>query len=417
MGKNKARRVIGHPRSGIAFVAAGALIALAACSSGTTSTPAAPAESSAAPAASSSAAPAASTAPAEAGSSFEQISQFLLSETGSYSSPPTTAPAPQAGKNLWLISCGQAYTSCSIPIGAAEEAAQSIGWATKIFDDQGDPTTVTTGIRQAIADKADAIFMYYIDCVYAAEALSEAREAGIKVAAAESADCSDLDPAAESLFDYSVTYSGGLDGPVSGGQSPYAEQIGLWGQAQGNLGVVKAGGKVNALVFTDNYGFGGKRAAEGMNEVLGSCDGCTSQVIEFPYEDLANGNLATTVSQALLKNPEANVVAAAYDAIVVYGLAQAAAEVGRELIVIGGEGSAEGMDLVRAGQITLGAGLPLGWEGYAAVDALNRILQGEEPAPTGMGLQLFDAESNVPASGGYVPPFDYKAIYQQAWGV
>jgi ribose transport system substrate-binding protein len=154
-----------------------------------------------------------------------------------------------------------------------------------------------------------------------------------------------------------------------------------------------------------------------MNEVLGSCDGCTSQVIEFPYEDLANGNLATTVSQALLKNPEANVVAAAYDAIAVYGLAQAAAEVGRELIVIGGEGSAEGMDLVRAGQITLGAGLPLGWEGYAAVDALNRILQGEAPAPTGMGLQLFEAESYVPASGGYVPPFDYKAIYQQAWGV
>lgn len=420
MGKNSARPAGLHSRIGVTSVAAGALLVLAACGSGGTATEAssAPAESSAAPAASSSApAPSASAAASEAGTSFEQISQFLLSETGSYSSPPTTAPAPEAGKNLWLISCGQAYTSCSIPIGAAEEAAQSIGWSTKIFDDQGDPTTVTTGIRQAIADKADAIFMYYIDCVYAAEALSEAREAGIKVAAAESADCSDLDPNAESLFDYSVTYSGGLDGPVPGGESPYSEQIRLWGQAQGNLGVVKAGGTVNALVFTDNYGFGGKRAAEGMNEVLASCEGCTSQIIEFPYEDLANGNLATTVSQALLKNPEANVVAAAYDAIAVYGLAQAAADAGRELVVIGGEGSAEGMDLVRAGQITLGAGLPLGWEGYAAVDALNRILQGEAPVPTGMGLQLFDADNNVPASGAYAPPFDYKALYKQAWGV
>jgi len=410
---------MGRARGGLAALAVGALVALAACSSGgdaTEATPSAPAASSA-PAPSATAAPASSAAASEALSPFEAISQFLLTETGSYSSPPTTAPTPEAGKNLWLISCGQAYTSCSIPIGAAEEAAQSIGWETTIFDDQGDPTTVTAGVRQAIAAKADAIFLYYIDCVYAAEALSEARAAGIKVAAAESADCSDLDPNAESLFDYSVTYSGGLDGPIPGGQSPYAEQIALWGQAQGNLGVVKAGGSVNALVFTDNYGFGGKRAAEGMNEVLASCDGCTSQIIEFPYEDLANGNLATTVSQALLKNPEANVVAAAYDAIAVYGLAQAAADSGRELIVIGGEGSAEGMDLVRAGQITLGAGLPLGWEGYAAVDALNRLLQGEEPVPTGMGLQLFDADNNVPASGGYVPPFDYKAIYQQAWGV
>lgn len=416
MGNHTARLAGRSSRVGIAAIAAGAMIALAACgsSSNTTEATSAPAEPSAP---SSTAAAEPSAAPSEEASSFEQISQFLLSETGSYSSPPTTAPAPEAGKNLWLISCGQAFTSCSIPIGAAEEAAQSIGWTTKIFDDQGDPTTVTTGIRQAIADKADAIFMYYIDCVYAAEALSEARDAGIKVAAAESADCSDLDPNAEALFDYSVTYSGGLDGPVPGGQSPYAEQIGLWGQAQGNLAVAKAGGMVNALVFTDNYGFGGKRAAEGMNEVLASCEGCSSQIIEFPYEDLANGNLATTVSQALLKNPEANVVAAAYDAIAVYGLAQAAADSGRDLIVIGGEGSAEGMDLVRAGQITLGAGLPLGWEGYAAVDALNRILQGEEPVPTGMGLQLFDADNNVPASGGYVPPFDYKAIYQQAWGV
>lgn len=416
MGNHTARLAGRSSRVGIAAIAAGAMIALAACGSpsDTTVSTSAPAEPSA-PA--STAAAESSAVPSEESSSFEQISQFLLSETGSYSSPPTTAPAPEAGKNLWLISCGQAFTSCSIPIGAAEEAAQSIGWTTKVFDDQGDPTTVTTGIRQAIADKADAIFMYYIDCVYAAEALSEAREAGIKVAAAESADCSDLDPNAEALFDYSVTYSGGLDGPIPGGQSPYAEQIGLWGQAQGNLAVAKAGGMVNALVFTDNYGFGGKRAAEGMNEVLASCEGCSSQIIEFPYEDLANGNLATTVSQALLKNPEANVVAAAYDAIAVYGLAQAAADSGRDLIVIGGEGSAEGMDLVRAGQITLGAGLPLGWEGYAAVDALNRILQGEEPEPTGMGLQLFDADNNVPASGGYVPPFDYKAIYQEAWGV
>lgn len=420
MGKNSAWFGIRSARLGIAVVTVGAMTLLSACSSGSTATETSGAATASAAASSSAAStPTASGASsgAASGSSYQQISDFLLSATGSYSSPPTTAPAPQAGKKLWLISCGQAYTSCSLPIGAAEEAAQSIGWTTKVFDDQGDPTTVTTGIRQAIADKADAIFMYYIDCAYAAEALGEARKAGIKVAAAESADCSDLDPNAESLFDYAVTYSGGLDGPVEGGQSPYAEQIGLWGQAQGNLAVVKADEKVNALVFTDNYGFGGKRAAEGMNQVLSSCEGCTSQIIEFPYEDLANGNLATTVKQALLKNPDVNVVAAAYDAIAVYGLAQAAADAGRPLIVIGGEGSAEGMDLVRAGQITLGAGLPLGWEGYAAVDALNRLLQGEEPVPTGMGLQLFDADHNVPASGGYAPPFDYKSVYKKAWGV
>lgn len=391
-------------RAGAAALAASSLLLIAACGSGGSTSP-----TSTAPTGSGSA------SPTDAADRAQQVSEFLLTKTGSYTSPPTTAPKPQAGKKLWLISCGQAFTSCSIPIGAAEEAAKSIGWQTKIFDDQGDPTTAGTGIQQAIADKADAIFMYYIDCAYAKTALEQARAAGVKVAAAESVDC-DAD-GGQALFDYSVTYSGGLDGPVPNGEASYAENIGAWGEAQGYLAVTKAQNKVNALVFTDNFGFGGKAAAEGMNKALSSCDGCKSKVVEFPYEDLGNGNLQTLVSQELVKNPNANVVAAAYDAIAVYGLAQAAQASGRELIVIGGEGSAAGMDLVRSGQITLGAGLPLGWEAYAAVDALNRILQGQKPVPTGMGLQLFDKDNNVPASGAYEAPFDYVSIYKQAWGV
>lgn len=409
MGKGKVRRSRRGVVAGVGVMATATLLVLTACGSSTSTSGESSAAASTQPAAS-------AEASGTAGNEYEQVSEFLLSATGSYESPPTTAPAPQAGKKMWLISCGQAYTSCSIPIGEAETAAKSIGWDTKIFDDQGDPTTAITGIRQAIADKADAIFLYYIDCAYVAQGLEEAREAGVKVAAAESVDCGEADPNATNLFDYVVTYSGGLDGPVEGGQASYLETITAWGEAQGALAVTKVSGQSNALIFTDNYGIGGKMAAEGMNKALGSCDGCTSQIIEFPYEALANGELTSIVKQALLKNPEANVVAAAYDAIAVYGLAQAAADSKRDLVVIGGEGSAAGMDLVRAGQITLGAGLPLGWEGYAAVDALNRMLQGQEPVPTGMGIQLFDKDHNVPATGAYAAPFDYAAIYAKAWG-
>ncbi len=409
MGKGKFRRSRRGVIAGAGVMATATLLVLTACGSSTSSNGGSSTAAATVPAAS---APASDAAVND----YQQVSEFLLSDTGSYESPPTTAPAPQPGKKMWLISCGQAYTSCSIPIGEAETAAKSIGWDTKIFDDQGDPTTAITGIRQAIADKADSIFLYYIDCSYVAKGLEEARAAGVKVAAAESVDCGEADPNAANLFDYVVTYSGGLSGPVEGGQASYLETISAWGEAQGDLAVTKVDGKANALVFTDNYGIGGKQAAEGMNKALSSCDGCSSQVIEFPYEALANGELTSIVKQALLKNPEVNVVAAAYDAIAVYGLAQAAADAKRDIVVIGGEGSSAGMDLVRAGQITLGAGLPLGWEGYAAVDALNRLLQGQEPVPTGMGLQLFDKDHNVPATGAYAAPFDYAAIYAKAWG-
>lgn len=398
-----------------AVVVAATLSACGSGGSGTTSS--SPAASS--PSASESAtgtSPSPSQSGTSALASYQKVADTLLTATGTFTAPPTTAPKPQPGKKLWLISCGQAYTSCSIPMGKAEEAAKSIGWETKLFDTQGDPSTGNTGIRQAIADKADAIFLYYLDCAYVKAGLEDAKKAGIKIAAAESFDCGEADPAAKNLFDYSVTYSGGLDGPIPGGQAPYAVSVEQYGQAQGNLAVVKAEGKVNALVFTDNYGVGGKLAAEGMSKVLGSCPGCTSKVVEFPYEDLGNGKLQATIAQQLLKNPDVNVVAAAYDAIASYGLAEAASQAGRPIVVIGGEGSAEGMDLLRAGKITLGCGTALGWEAYAGIDGLNRILQGEQPVPTGMGLQLFDKDHNVPPTGAYAPPFDYEALYKKAWG-
>lgn len=58
-----------------------------------------------------------------------------------------------------------------------------------------------------------------------------------------------------------------------------------------------------------------------------------------------------------------------------------------------------------------------GWEGYAGIDAINRLLNDEEPVSSGIGQQLFDADHNTPEDGPYVPPFDYEAAYLEAWGV
>jgi ribose transport system substrate-binding protein len=352
----------------------------------------------------------------ELGAKQRAIVDQLLTKTGTYGQPPSTSPPAKAGVNMWLISCGQAYTSCSIPIGQAAQASKTLGWKTTIFDDKNDPTNAGDGIRQAVADGARAIYLYYIDCTYVKSALEEARAAGVLIVASESAGCNDVDPNAKSGFDYVTTYSGGLEGPsTTGEQINFPQFTREFGEAQGLYAITKVRGPVKALVFTDTSGFSGLSSAKGMNEALGSCDGCSSRVVEFPYSELSDGSLQQRVAQELLNNPGINVVAASYDAIAVYGLAEGAATSGRDIVVIEGEGSEAGLDLLRAGKTTLGAGIPLGWEAYAAMDAANRLLQGQKPAPSGIGLQLFAKGVNVPEKGAYQPPVDYVSLYAKAW--
>jgi ribose transport system substrate-binding protein len=60
---------------------------------------------------------------------------------------------------------------------------------------------------------------------------------------------------------------------------------------------------------------------------------------------------------------------------------------------------------------------PSDWTGWAAVDTLNNLFQGKAPAFSGLGWQLVDPAHNLPASGPWVSPIDFKAIYKKAWGV
>jgi hypothetical protein len=48
---------------------------------------------------------------------------------------------------------------------------------------------------------------------------------------------------------------------------------------------------------------------------------------------------------------------------------------------------------------------------------MNSLFQHKTPAYSGLGWQLVDGTHNLPASGAWVPPVDFKAIYAKAWGV
>ena len=78
-----------------------------------------------------------------------------------------------------------------------------------------------------------------------------------------------------------------------------------------------------------------------------------------------------------------------------------------------------GIDAVRDGTLTaITNARSVEWEGYAAIDTLNRFFNGKPPVPEGVGMALITKDHNLPASGDeYKASINFKAAYMKAWGI
>ncbi|MBS1871499.1 MAG: substrate-binding domain-containing protein [Actinobacteria bacterium] len=323
---------------------------------------------------------------------------------GTYEAPPP-APRPQPGKKLLLLSCGQSLPTCAQAMSGAQEAAKAMGWSTTIFDTKGDPNQASAGIRQALVSKVDGVFVYFTDCRLMKQALQEARDAKLPVVAAESLDC-DFGGSGQPLFAGTVRYVEGS----------YADWIAAYGKAQAQYVIAKTGGKAKMLDFMEDDLLGAAIQQRAQQAAFRACGGCGLYPVKYTIGDLSTG-IQQKAQQALLQHPDADSLVVQYDAVLLAGVSSAAASAGRSLVVMAAEGDTATMDLVRSGKVTAGVGIPIEWEGYAGVDALNRLMHGEQPASSGIGIQVYDRDHNTPASGPYRPPIDFRAAYRKAWGL
>lgn len=318
-----------------------------------------------------------------------------------YENPPSGGPAGQADKNVWVLSCSEATTNCSVAAGAAMEAGEALGWDMTLYDVKFDPARGVQGVRQAIADKADGIVTYLSDCAPFKQALSEAREASVKTSTAESLDCP------TPLYDAIVSYS----------QGPFTEWLAQWGEAQATATIAATDGKAKVLVPYATDVPTSKLYYEGVKAGLDRCSDCETYPVEITTADFGAG-VQQKVGQELVKRPDANAIVLAADALLSGGVDGALRSSGRaeDIALILGEGDPAVMSALRGGKIEgTGIGIPEDWEGYSSIDNLNRLFGGQEPANSGIGLQAFDADHNVPPEGGYMAPIDFRQAYKDAW--
>lgn len=326
---------------------------------------------------------------------------------------PDTASRPAVkGKKIVVISAGDEGESASVPVHAVMAAAQAIGWGVTEYDEHLDPTRGPALMRQAIAAGADGIVVDANDCPLIKAPLQEARAKNIVVVPIYAYDCDDpLFNGGQALF----------NGVVQFGQAGTPDELALeYGAHQADAVIVATKGHARVVLFNDVEFTVLHYTGEGFKRELAKCSDCkVVDEVEFKAAELGPA-LQQKAATALLQHPEANAVKIPYTAASLLGIAGAVTQSGKasQLYVMGGEGFADELDLIRNKKGVNAVNIISSeWVGWASVDTMNSLFQGQQPKNSGIGWTLADPSRNMPASGPFVPKVDFKAAYKKAWGV
>jgi ribose transport system substrate-binding protein len=282
-----------------------------------------------------------------------------------------------------------------------------------LYDSKLDVANFSLGIRQAIVAKADGIILQSIDCPLVKPALTEARDAEVKIVAYYALDCDDPSVNGQPLYDGSVNFGSQV--------GTYADLTRAWGAAKADWVIARTKGRAKVISFKQDEVLVVKYIREGFEHELARCKTCEIvETVDFTRADLGP-KLQQKAQRALAQHPEANAVHVPYDSAMLLGISAALLESGRndQIDVIAGEGFPTNIQLIRdnKGEDAANA-FPARWTGYAAIDSLNSVFNGTPPQDSGIGYRLIDREHNLPLPGqGYESAVDYQSAYKRAWGI
>ena len=331
---------------------------------------------------------------------------------GTWTAPPTEASPGVPGKNIMLISCGEANDNCTDMGSGVKAAAKILGWNVKLCDGKLDPTAAQACFRQAVSQKVDGIVNLAWDCPIVKAPLQQAVDAGIKVIGVHAFDCGEINAGEKNLFNVPFNY-GDL-----GKDQPSAWRA--WGGAMG-VAALKAA-KGGAIIYPDDTAeFASfKFMKEGWDAKVKELSPET-KVVPLPWTVSEVGpKLEAKVQAAILKNPDVTVVSAAVNPAL--GFLNGVKQSGKagKIAVVEGHGSVTEGDWVRNGEMATLIGWPNDWWGYGALDALNSSFAGKPQGVIGIGFAIIDKEHNLYPSGqsfqGQGSGLDLAAAYSKRWG-
>ena len=356
------------------------------------------------------------TTAANAGGDYLATAQAKVATDyrGTNRAPDPTPRKGATGKKIVVISAGQSGISSAVPSNAAVEAAKALGWDVTLYDEKLDPSNGPGLMRQALAAGADGIIVDANDCPLIKQPLQEAKDKGVLVVPIYAFDCNDpiFGGSGSALFSGVVNF---------GAQAKDVDAFTRsYGADQADAIIAATNGHARVVFFNDEEFTVLRYTAEGFKAELAKCADC-KVVAEVDFKAAELGpQLQQKAASALLQHPDANAVKIPYTAAALLGIGPAVVQSGRQdkVYVMGGEGFEPELDLIRGNKgVDAVNVISSEWVGWAAVDSLNSLFLGQQPADSGIGWTLADSGHDVPASGPFLPAVDFKAVYRKAWGL
>lgn len=322
---------------------------------------------------------------------------------------PASSPPPAKDKTVYVISCSPDTEGCQRDVVAALEAAKEIGWTAKRIDTKGTPEEFVSAMEQAMNAGADGIVGASFPVEAIQQPLKRAESKGVPVVTIL---------AGNEPPEVGADFKGGFFAEVDTDGVLQGEYAAAWLIAQ-QEGAVKAG-----VIDTPEFPILGTRM-DGFRSKLGECPECEIvQEIAVPVTKIA-AEASSATANFLQANPDVNSLFPTYDGIALFAV-QAVNQTGKsdQVQLISVDGNKPNLALIEKGDVQHADVVsPHEWDGWAAIDELNRAFNGEAPAmewqPGGGGIptKLLDDTNLPPAGQAWTGDIDYKAEFRKLWGI
>ncbi|MCC9204162.1 sugar ABC transporter substrate-binding protein [Arthrobacter sp. zg-Y769] len=264
---------------------------------------------------------------------------------------PTESPAIAKDKSIVVIPCTYSSEACARGADAAMEAAESLGWETRMIDPAGNPEKARQAIDQAIQLDADGIIFTAAVGDQIDASLTKARDAGIFLV-------NSMSPA-DDRFDVEVV----PDEDVSGKMMAAAI-------AQ------DSGGDAKILVTTDPaFPSITTRTAAFEKWLPEFCAGCEIvETIETQMSQLQSG-LPPQIQATLTANPDIDYIWTHTGAAVVSTQATVERSTnGDKIKMVSYDGNSANLDLIKDGKSQFADVIkPMEHTGYLSVHEMNKL--------------------------------------------
>jgi ribose transport system substrate-binding protein len=310
------------------------------------------------------------------------------------------------GKKIWVI------TFLSVPfaqqnVAGLKEAAAAVGATVTAVDGTKGVDAYQRGIRQAIAQGADAIVVGTLNPALFSTDLNAARARGIKVIAVSSHAPGQLPLASE---------------PVDGYVDPCYECA---GRLMADSAIAESQGKANALVLwsSDVQIPGQTQLSAIQDEFKKNCPTCTLKVEDVPSTQWST-RLQSVTQIDITSNLKLTYLLPLYDGMVSFMLpAVRAANATKRVKISSFNATPAVMQQIGQGGVLSDVGIGSVRYGWGWADQTFRALAGSAPVKDEqLPVRLFDG-SNIgqlklnASTDTWYGTVDYRSEYRKLWGV